>query len=289
MTDYYEGKLALVTGGSSGIGLSTACQLAARGADVWILARDILKLQQAPHLINEARKSPGQRTGTLKVDLHDHSAVCDVLEAFQMEIGVPDLLVNAAGVAHPGLVEETREDIYREMMDSNYFGTVHAVSAVLPGMISRGSGQIINFSSAVGYVGLPGYAAYGASKYAVRGYTDTLRVEMKPKGIKVSIVFPSDVDTPQLAYENRFKPELTKKIETLMGVTKPCKADEVAHMVLDAAARGKYLILPGGDARFVYYLVNFLGTGIYPFGDMLVRLALRRQQPSPAQPPAAQR
>src|SRR5512138_1359919 len=100
MTDYYDGKLALVTGGSSGIGLAAARELAARGADVWILARDILKLQQAPTQINEARKRVSQRTGTIRVDLKNHAEVRDALDAFQMEIGVPDLLINAAGVAH---------------------------------------------------------------------------------------------------------------------------------------------------------------------------------------------
>lgn len=289
MPDPYAHKLVLVTGGSSGIGLAIACQLAARGSDVWILARDLLKLQQAPLQINEARHSPSQRTGALQVDLKDYQATCQALDAFQKKTGTPDILVNAAGVAHPGLVEKTREEVYREMIESNYLGTVHATMALLPGMISRGSGQIINFASAAGIVGLPGYAAYGASKYAVRGFSDTLRVELKPKGIKVSIVFPSDVDTPQLAYENIYKPQITRTIEEIMGVTKPGRPEVVARQVLAAAARGKYIILPGGDAKFIFFLVNFLGTGIYPFGDFLVRMALRRLEAEHARQPAAPR
>jgi 3-dehydrosphinganine reductase len=275
MVDMYQHKLVLVTGGSSGIGLAIARQLAQRGAHVWIAARGVLRLEAAHKLINLDRASSDQRTGIIPVNLCDSASAHARLAAFQADAGVPDLLVNCAGVAHPGLVHETSLDIFREQMDGNYFTTVNATAAVLGGMISRGSGQIINFASAAALGGMPGYAAYGASKFAVRCYSDVLRVEMKPKGITVSIVFPTDVDTPQLAYENQYKPQLTLDVEAQLGVTKPGRAEDVARIVLDQAARRKYIILPGGDAKFLFFLVNLLGTGIYPLGDMLVRRALK--------------
>lgn len=275
MVDTYQHKLVLVTGGSSGIGLAIARQLAQRGAHVWIAARGVLRLEAAHKLINLDRASSDQRTGIIPVNLGDSASAHARLAAFQADAGVPDLLVNCAGVAHPGLVDETSLDIFREQMDGNYFTTVNATAAVLGGMISRGSGHIINFASAAALGGMPGYAAYGASKFAVRCYSDVLRVEMKPKGVTVSIVFPTDVDTPQLAYENQYKPQLTLDVEAQLGVTKPGKAEDVARIVLDQAARRKYIILPGGDAKFLFFLVNLLGTGIYPLGDMLVRRALK--------------
>ncbi len=120
------------------------------------------------------------------------------------------------------------------MMAVNYFGTLHVVKTVLPGMLARGSGHIVTISSLAGVVGVFGYTAYGASKYAVRGFSDALRAELKPQGIGVSIVYPPDTDTPQLAYEKLYKPPETKAITEVGGMI---PAEKVAQAIVHGVAR----------------------------------------------------
>jgi 3-dehydrosphinganine reductase len=137
------------------------------------------------------------------------------------------------------------------MMDTNYYATVYVIKAVLPEMIARRSGHIINISSMAGFLGVFGYTAYGASKFAVTGFSESLRAELKPHGIRVSVAFPPDTDTPQLAYENQYKPPETKAIS---GAAQALSAEKVAQAILHQAARGHYLIFPGSEARLFYIL-----------------------------------
>ncbi|MRR10567.1 SDR family NAD(P)-dependent oxidoreductase, partial [bacterium] len=168
----YEGRTALVTGGSSGIGLALAKLLAERGAQVWLLAR-------RKDLLETARGEIGHGCRGLAVDVSDWKAVQKAVGQVEKEAGTPDLVFNSAGVTRPGYVQDLDVDVFRQMIEINYLGTVHVVKAVLPGMLKRGSGWIVNISSAAGFLGVFGYTAYGASKYAVRGFSDALRAEMK--------------------------------------------------------------------------------------------------------------
>jgi 3-dehydrosphinganine reductase len=141
-------------------------------------------------------------------------------------------------------------------------------------MLDRGSGYIVNISSGAGYLGLFGYTAYGAAKYAVRGFSDVLRAEVKPLGIHVSVVFPPDTDTPQLAYENKFKPFETRAITGNGGVL---PADKVAKDILRGVERGKYVIVPGLQNSIAYRLSGLLGSGLYPVMDWLVADARKKK------------
>ncbi len=261
------GKVALVTGGSSGIGLSIACALAGRGMDVWMVARRQDILESARKQVETQRKNEKQTIGIMSVDVTDLSQVKLVVDQVLDKSGTLDILVNAAGVAHPGYVQELELKIFTWMMEVNYFGTVYMTKAVLPSMIPRKSGYIVNISSIAGFIGVFGYTAYGASKFAVRGFSDALRAEMKLHGIGVSILFPSDTDTPQLEYENRFKPPETKAIS---GNTKTMSPDEVAHETIKGIERGQYLILPGFEGKLLYRLNGILGGAVFMILDKIV-------------------
>lgn len=203
-----------------------------------------------------------------------HAAVRRVKE----EAGVPDLLINCAGAAHPGYVEEIPLPIFAQMMDLNYFGTVHMVRALLPDMLARGSGHIVNTSSMAGFYGPFGYSAYTASKYAVRGFSDVLRLELKLKRLKlrVSVVFPPDMDTPGMAEENKTKPFETRVASEAMVKLLP--PEKVAKAVLRGIRRGQYVILPGSDAQIQYRLVFLLGDAIYPVMDAVFGWAGRKKK-----------
>jgi 3-dehydrosphinganine reductase len=265
--DDFIKKNVLITGGSSGIGLAAACLLAQKGANVWLLARPGEKLVEALKKVKSAAKEPAQSFGVVEADVVNEKQVRQAISRVIQSIGVPDLVINSAGVARPGYVQKTDLKIFHWMMDVNFFGTVNVIKELLPGMIERESGYIVNISSMAGLIGLYGYSAYGASKYAVRGFSDVLRAEMKPHGIGVSVVFPPDTDTPQLAYEKQFKPVETN---ALTGTSRMMTAESVAQTVLKGIERGKYLILPGIENKIIFRLTGILINTVYPVMDWLI-------------------
>jgi 3-dehydrosphinganine reductase len=267
-------SLVLITGGSSGIGLALAEQLFTQGASVVILARDQQRLDTAAAQINNQRRSPSQKLGALSADVTNEPALREALTQLKTEYGLPDLVINCAGVARPGYAEKLEPHIFHWTMDINYFGTVNVCQTLLPDLIARGSGHIVNFSSLAGVIGVFGYTAYSGSKFAVRGYSEALRSEMKPKGILISVVYPPDTDTPQLAWEDQFKPYET---HVIAGSDHPLPADKVAAEVIKAIQKDKVNIIPGGEAKLLFFAATRLGGGIFPIMDMLVRDAMKKK------------
>jgi 3-dehydrosphinganine reductase len=273
MNHYYENKLTLITGGSSGIGLALAKEIAARGGNIAILARHADALEQAAAEIAVCKVNADQKVYTLPADIVDYEALSVVLTKFKAEVGVPDIVINSAGVAHPGRFTALPLEIFHWMMDVNYFGTVNVLKLLLPEIQERHSGTVVNISSMAGFIGVYGYSAYGASKFAITGFSDVLRSELKPYGVQVSVVFPPDTDTPQLKYESQFKPFITKEVA---GSASLMPADAVAKETLDAVAKGKYIILPGSEGKLMFVAQNLLGRGLYPVMDMMVNSAIKK-------------
>ena len=271
----FSGKIALITGGSSGIGLATARLLAEQGAHVWILARRTELLDGAVKTLENARQSAQQKFGCVSADVTDPACVNQVIAEVKEAIGVPDLLVNSAGVAQGGYFQETGMDLFHWMMDVDFYGTVHVIKALLPDMMARRSGYIVNISSLAGVMGIFGYSAYGASKFAVRGFSESLRAEMKKYQIGVSIVYPPDTDTPQLAYEIQFKPFETKALSGGSGLLAP---EAVAAAIVKGVRRGKFVILPGFEGKLLYRLSTLFGEGINQAFDLIVSQAQNKQE-----------
>lgn len=248
---HWNNKTVLITGGSSGIGRALGRLLAAQGAHVWLIARRREGLEAALEQVKAAAIRPEQRFGMVSADLSVPEQAFSAVEQVKGQAGVPDVVINSAGAAHPGYVQDLSAEIFRWMMAVNYFGTLYVTKAVLPGMMARRSGHIINISSAAGFIGVFGYTAYSASKFAVAGFSEVLRAEMKQYGIRVSVVFPPDTETPQLDYENQFKPPETKAIS---GTAKAMKPEQVARIILRQAAKGRFLIFPALDVQLIYWL-----------------------------------
>lgn len=261
----YAGKVVLITGGSSGIGFALAKQLAARSAYVCLAARHADLLQTALSAL-PVTKQGGK--AAFPVDVSHAEEVAALVEKVTSLTGVPDMVINSAGVAHPGYVQELDLDIYHWMMDVNYYGTLHVVKAVLPGMLKRGSGYIVNIGSGAARIGVFGYTAYSASKFAVAGFTDVLRMELKPQGIQVSLVLPTDTDTPQLAYENRYKPLELKSLLPELGVV---PVDKAAQNILKGLDRRQYEIYPDFGGRVLVRGYHLLGAGGYSILDLLLK------------------
>jgi 3-dehydrosphinganine reductase len=253
----FTNQHVIVTGGSSGIGRAVACLLTEHGAHVSVIARRQELLDKALGAFEDLRQSPRQRFQAVSADVSSWEQTRDAISVLTTGDHPPDLLINAAGFTHPGYFEQLSLDIFRQNIQINYFGTLHPIKAVLPMMMERRRGHIVNFASIAGFVGTFGYTAYGASKFAVRGLSDALRVEMKPYGISVSVVFPPNTDTPQLHYENRYKPEEAHRIE---GVVRLLEAHQVAEVVVRGIERRRAYILPGLETKVFFWIANGLNS-----------------------------
>ena len=137
-------------------------------------------------------------------------------------------------------------DVFEETMRVNYLGTLYAVRAVLPGMRARGRGHVVLVSSGVGIFG---YAAYSPSKFALRGLAEVLRAELAQEAVLVSIVYPPDTDTPQLAAENLIKPAETRAIA---AGAKTWRAEDVARCILGGVDRNQFAITPGWEMTWLH-------------------------------------
>jgi len=169
----------LVTGASSGIGQATARLLAGRGFTVFGTAR-------------KPQSAQSQGVTMVPLDVRSDESV----RACIAEVGRLDVLVNNAGYSLTGAAEETNVDEAKAQLETNFFGVVRMVNAVLPGMRAGGAGKIINISSLAGNTAIPFSAFYSASKFAVEGYSEALWYEVRPFGISVSLVEPGFVNTP---------------------------------------------------------------------------------------------
>lgn len=171
----------LITGVSSGFGLETARLLAQEGHTVYgTVRREVEPLSQVHYL---------------RVDVRDRQAVAEAVNQVVAQEGRIDVLVNNAGMGIGGPVEFATEEEVREQMDANFMGLVHFVTAVLPHMRKQGSGRIIALSSIGGLMGLPFQGFYSASKFAIEGYCEALRLETKKLGIIVTVIRPGDFST----------------------------------------------------------------------------------------------
>jgi 3-dehydrosphinganine reductase len=269
---------AIVTGGSSGIGRATARLLAQQGAHVSIVARRQEQLDETVAELEALGKGNGQRFHAVSADVADWEQIKEAMDVLVGKVAVPDILINAAGFAQPGYFQDLPLGVFRSTMDVDFFGVLHAIKAVLPAMMERRSGHIVNFSSIAGFVGLFGYTAYGAAKFAVRGFSDALRQEMRLFGIHVAVVFPPNTDTPGLEQENRCKP---LEVHCLEGQARALTADQVARAVVRGIERKKAYILPSLDAQIYFLFANGLNgmTGFFRwlFMDRIVDRVQRQQ------------
>jgi 3-dehydrosphinganine reductase len=249
----FRGKRALVTGGSSGIGLATARLLVKAGAEVWIVARGPERLEAA-RVELQALAGPGQRVGASQLDVSDLEACRALAPCVLEELGGLDLLVNNAGIAIPGYLHELPDEVFERTMAIDYFGTLNMTRAFLGHFMQQRAGHIANVSSTAGFLGVFGYAAYSPPKFAVAGLSEVLRQDLLPYGVGVSVLYPADTDTPQLAAENEIKPAETAAIS---GNVKPQSAEAVAAALLEGIAAGRLAIVPGAMNKLLWYLVRW--------------------------------
>jgi len=270
--DFDKARVYIV-GGSLGIGLAVAQRVAALGASVTILARRREPLEQAADLIRAACRRSEQSVVWRQLDVADHAQVTATLDALVTEHGAPDVLINCAGRAYPRRFEDVTYAQFAETMAVNLHGCWNTVQTLLPHMKARGRGYIVNTSSIAGLIGVFGYTDYCASKFALVGFSEALRGELKPHGITVSVLCPPDTDTPGFATENLTKPEETRAIS---ATAKVLPAAAIADALLRGMARRRFLIVPGLDGRLGVVAKRLVPTLVYWVMDRTVAKVRRR-------------
>ena len=274
-----QALVAVVSGGSSGIGLEIARLLIARGYHVVLLARDSQKLESAKRSL-EAFGQPC--VSIMPLDVADAGACQAALDAVLEAHGRLDWLVTSAGTVEPGMFADLAAEAHRRQMDINYFGTLNLVRPAVGIMRRQGGGRITMISSAAAFIGISGYSGYAPGKFAVRALAETLRVELAPDGISVGVAFPPDTDTPQLAAEQEAKPEATKRITAGGGVM---SAERVARSIVEGALAGRFMLAPG----FLITLFGWVHSLYAPYfrwhQARILRQVARERQQDPERPP----
>jgi 2-hydroxycyclohexanecarboxyl-CoA dehydrogenase len=221
-----EGRIAVVTGGASGIGAATSRRLAAEGARVAVCD---LNYERAREVASEI---DGE---AVAMNVTDADSVAEAVSAVSDTLGVPTVLVNNAGTDEFGFFKDTDEGLWQRVLDVNLVGVLRVTHTVLPGMIERGEGRIVNVASEAGRVGSNGSAAYSAAKGGVIGFTKALAREGARYGVLCNAVAPGPIDTPLL---NRAPKELgdlgQKVVDVMVGSTvlrRMGRPEEVAAVI----------------------------------------------------------
>lgn len=264
----FKNQHVVITGGSSGIGKAVAILFAKAGANISIIARNQAKLTAAKSEIKAVRISPQQLVFSTPADVSKQTEIDQAIQQAIEALGEPNILITSVGIAHPGYFQDLPLTVFEETMAVNYFGTLYAIKSVLPTMQKNQQGHIAIISSGAGLIGLFGYTPYSPSKFALRGLAESLRGELKCFNLGVSIVYPPDTDTPQLAAENRTKPAETKLITASAEMW---SAEKVAESIMRGIIQKKFAITPGLEMTLLHKLHSLLAPILNWYFDSIVR------------------
>ena len=249
----FKAKRVYLVGGSSGIGLAAGRLFAGMGSDVIIFARNTTGLEKATIEIDSSKASNDQKITWLKLDISKKDDIEKVMAEAVKTFGEPDILINCAGRAYPHYFEDVTDDQLDNTMAINFTGQWHTIKSLLP-YLKKNKGYIVNVSSMVGFLGVFGYTDYAASKFAVMGFSEALRSELKRFDIGVTVLCPPDTDTPGFKVENTTKPAETVAVSEGGGLMTP---GDVAAEMIKGMKKGSFLVIPGFDGKLVHTIKRY--------------------------------
>ena len=280
MRNSYKGKVAVVTGAASGMGRSLALQLAQEGARLALSDVDVTGLAETCR----AARAAGAQVHEQRLDVSDRLAVDASAATVVREYGAVNLVINNAGIALAGDVEDLEHADIARIMDIDFWGVVHGTMAFLPHVIASGDGAIVNTSSVFGLVAMPGQSAYNAAKFAVRGFTESLRTEMlvARRPVTVTCVHPGGIKTNivrnSTALGRHDAAALSELFDKRLART---SADQAAKVILKGARKGKAKVLVGPDAYFLDLLARVSGSGYQRLFAALAPRLMPAASPAP--------
>ncbi|RSK29764.1 SDR family oxidoreductase [Hymenobacter metallilatus] len=261
-------KVVLITGGTSGIGRATALEFGRAGARVVITGRDEARLQETAHEL--ARLGVQHRTvrADVGVEADSERAVRETIAAF----GRLDVLINNAGISMRALFRDASLDVIRQLMQTNFFGTVYTTKFALP-YLTQSKGSIVGISSIAGYRGLPGRTGYSASKFAMHGFLEALRTELLPQGVHVLLACPgftaSNIRNVALAADGSQQGESPRNEQQMMS------SEAVAQHLLEAVRQRRRDLVLTRQGK----LTVFLNKWLPGLADTLVLNHFRKEEP----------
>lgn len=237
--------VAVVTGAASGIGRALALDLAKLGAQLALADLNFAGLEETQHLIGNATAR------TYAVDVSKAAAVEEFAQRVQQDFGRTSLLVNNAGVALMGTFAEVSIEDMQWLIGINFWGVVHGCKSFLPMLQQEADAHIVNVSSIFGLIGPPGQTAYAASKFAVKGFSESLREELRTTSIKVTSVHPAGIATP-IAHTARAAhgiPEAARReAEEYFKKVAVITPGEASRVIIKGVLENKNRVLIGSDA-----------------------------------------
>ena len=249
----FDGAVAIITGGASGIGRALSEALGRRGASIILADRQMALAQEVAAGIRER----GGQASAVELDVTDFTAVDQLVRATAQAQGRLDYMFNNAGIAIGGEVRVCHIEDWAAVLNVNLHGVVNGVQAAYPVMLSQGYGHIVNTASMAGLLPMPAAVSYATTKHAVVGLSKSLRVEAALYGVRVSVLCPGFIRTPILyggKYGKQLQPIPPEVQEKFIRQYRPMDPAVFAEKVLDALARNKPLIIVPGWWRLLWWL-----------------------------------
>lgn len=242
----FQDQVVLITGASSGIGRRVAIDLASRGAMVIGCGRSAERLQRSEEEMRRANPS----CAVIACDVGDRRQVGEMVAKVVADFGRIDVLINNAGIGMRKPFVETSVDMLEAIMRTNYLGMVYCTHAVLPSMVARGKGHIVNISSVAAKMGTPRMTGYCASKFAMNGFSESLYHELAPVGIYVSVVCPGSVKTDF----NKSFADMPLKSPSLLVIT----PEAVSRTVIAAIERRTFEVVIPRPLAWIFWLKSMM-------------------------------
>lgn len=260
-----KNKVIVITGGSSGLGLALAKHYGKQGAKLALLARNLKKLEEAKNQV--IAENSNALVEIFSVDISNSHAVKNVVNDIAEKFGAIDVLINSAGILIEGYFENTKLEDFERVMNTNFLSLVNMTQEALP-YLKKSKGRIINIASMASYFGTFGYTSYCASKFAVLGFSEALRTELRPQGIRMHVVCPPEFEGPMVdgIAEGR-TPENIHLVRTAGTLS----VEQVLRATVSGIEKNQFIILIGMPSKVVALANRLMPKVVRMFLDMTVK------------------